>query len=184
MGMPLLTDDCLLLDEEGDRLLAIPSYPGMRVWPGVIAALVGDSAMLPRVAHYTTKKRLRLTDVGLPVSAESLPLRRMYFLAPPEEAQQTSAVTTERLAPRDAFMQMLQSAFLLDITDRERLGEQFQCLGRVAVLPLFYRLAFPRELSLLPGVRDAILGRSPRGVNTSQGKAQDKKLRSWLVLST
>ena len=156
-GFPVLADDCLLLEERCDQLIAVPSYPGLRVWPEALSALVGNGASLPRVAHYTTKKRLRLADVGLPVSAGSLPLRRMYFLVPPEEAKQTTVVTTERLSPREAFMEMLKYAYLLDVNDRERLREQFDRLGRASALTAFYRLAFPRRLSLLPSVQDVIL---------------------------
>ncbi len=155
-GFPVLADDCLLLEEKCGQLIATPSYPGLRVWPEALAALVRDGAALPRVAHYTTKKRLGLTEVGLPVSAGSLPLRRMYFLVPPDKAQQTS-VTSERLSPREAFMEMLKYAYLLDVNDRERLRGQFDRLGRASALSAFYRLAFPRRLLLLPSVQDAIL---------------------------
>lgn len=152
-----MADDCLLLEEKRGELIAVPSYPGLRVWPETISALVGDGATLPRVAHYTTKKRLRLTDLGLRVSAEPIPLRRMYFLTPREEAKQTEATAIQRLSLREAFMEILKYAYLLDIGDREKLREQFDCLGRTSALAPFYRLAFPRQLSLLPRVQEAIL---------------------------
>ncbi len=155
-GFPVLADDCLLLEEKGGELIAVPSYPGLRVWPETLSALVGDGAALPLVAHYTSKKRLRLTDFGLRVSAESMPLRRMYFLAG-EGVKQINAPAVERLSLREAFMEILKYAYILDTKDRERLRHQFDCLGRASALAPFYRLAFPRQLSLLPRVQDAIL---------------------------
>ena len=42
------------------------------------------------------------------------------------------------------------------ITDR-KISEEFKRISRVVALPLFYRLTFPRDLSLLPTVQEVIL---------------------------
>jgi hypothetical protein len=156
-GFPFLTDDCLVLKEENGELVATPSYPGLRLWRESVSAVFEREPALTEVAHYSTKKRLSQTG-ELPFSSQAAPLRRVYFLAGPEEARDASAITIERLPARDALLGLVRYAYLLDITDRQRLREEFDCVSRVAVMPLFYRLAFPRHYALLPRVREAILG--------------------------
>ena len=153
-GLPVLTDDCLLLKEENGQLLAIPSYPGLRLWPRTVRALFGQETALADVATYTEKKRVD-GNVGLSFCAEPAALRRMYFLAPPDGDKKSISIIP--LSTRDAFMELVKFTFLIDITDRQRLRQEFERLSRISGLPLFFRLGFPRDFSLLPDVRRAIL---------------------------
>ena len=54
-------------------------------------------------------------------------------------------------------MQLVSYTFKLDIVDKLMLKKEFHSLSRVAALPLFYRLTFPPDFSLLPDVRQAVL---------------------------
>jgi hypothetical protein len=156
-GFSLLTDDCLLLKEEAGQLFGSPSYPGLRLWPDVISTLFGQEPVRSQVAHYTEKKRLGVDSDLLPFSADPAPLQRIYVLAPYEETEDTWAITLAPLSPRDAFIELVKHACRLDIIARERLNEEFECLGRMAASFPLHRLTFPRDLSLLPAVREAIL---------------------------
>jgi hypothetical protein len=156
-GFSLLTDDCLLLKEEEGQLFGIPSYPGLRLWPDVLSTLFGQEPVLPQVAHYTEKKRLDLDNGLFPFSADPAPLQGMYVLTPYQETEDMRAITIAPLSPRDAFMELVRHACRLDITDRERLSEEFEFLGWVAASLPLHRLAYPRDLSRLSAVREAIL---------------------------
>src|SRR5215469_2762240 len=90
-GMAVLTDDCLLLEEKEGCLTAIPSYPGVRLWPNMADAVVGKGRALAEVAHYTEKKRVN-RSAGILFSTRPAKLRRMYFLAPSEEHEQIAHV--------------------------------------------------------------------------------------------
>jgi GTPase SAR1 family protein len=155
-GMAVLTDDCLLLQEECGRLTAIPSYPGVRLWPETADAMFGKGKTLAEVAHYTEKRRVD-RSVGIEFCTRPTELRRMYFLPPPEEAEQTAEVRIEPLSSRDAVVELVKYTYLIDVTDRQRLRQEFERLSRVAVQPLFYRLACPRDFSRLAEVRQAIV---------------------------
>jgi hypothetical protein len=122
-GFPLLSDDCLLVEERRGQLVGIPSYPGLR----------------------------------LSFYPDAVPLRRIHFLAPPDESNGARDITLTPLRPADAFMELFKHSYHLDITDREKLKEEFEVLGQMMVLPIFSRLAFPRDLALLPAVRECIL---------------------------
>jgi hypothetical protein len=155
-GMAVLTDDCLLLEEGNGCLTAIPSYPGVRLWPRVAEAMLGKGSGLTEVAHYTEKKRLN-RSAGIQFSTRPAQLRRMYFLAPIEEDGQIANVRLTPLSSRDVVVELVKYTYLIDVTDRVRLRREFERLSRVATQPLFYRLSFPRDFSRLAEVRRAIL---------------------------
>jgi hypothetical protein len=155
-GFPLITDDCLLVNEDGEQLTATPSYPGLRLWPQTVDALFPQLPALPEVAHYTDKRRLADSTV-MPFCSATVPLKRIFFLSPPGGADQAPEIAIERISPRDAFVGLVKFTYVLDITDRLMLGQMFDRLSRLALLPLSYRLSFPRDFSLLPDVQEAIL---------------------------
>ena len=54
-------------------------------------------------------------------------------------------------------MELVKQTYRLDINDRTKLRKEFLWLTEAAALPLFYSLAFPRDVALLPAVQEAIL---------------------------
>lgn len=150
-GFPFLADDCLVLKQEGGRLLAIPSYPDLRLWPDSLLGVLNHRPELPQVAGYTTKKRLKAHD-RLRFHAAPTAIKRIYLLS---EAQ--SGVSIDPVAPRDAIPELGTYLYILDIENRADFKDKFQRLGGLATRALFYRLAFPRDFSLLPQVRRVIL---------------------------
>ncbi len=156
-GFPLLTDDCLLIEERDDSLFAKPSYQGLRLWPETVSALFEGEPHLDEVAHYTEKKRLGGDKNRLPFCDHAIPLKRAYLLASVEEMDAADAITIVPIPPREALIEMVQYSYRLDINDSDRLKQDFELLSRIATLPLFYRLSYPRNLSLLHSVQDAIL---------------------------
>jgi hypothetical protein len=150
-GFPFLTDDCLVLKEEAGRLLAIPGYPGLRLWPESLQGVFEHLPQLPQVAGYSTKKRLQAHE-QLPFHAEPVAIRRIYLLS---EAQ--TGVRIDPVAPRDAIPELGRYMYILDVKNRADFQDKFQRLGGLAVPSLFYRIAFPRDFSLLWNVRQRIL---------------------------
>lgn len=156
-GYPVLTDDCLLLEERGAELVAIPSYPGVRLWGDSVEMLFAPTTAVAEVAHYTDKKRLSLREHPGHFSAEHHRLRRMYFLAEPASHDPPAPITITRMTPREAFMELVSASFKLGVDDPGVLAREFQLFERIATLPLFYRLAHPHDYAQLPAVRAAIL---------------------------
>jgi hypothetical protein len=155
-GIPLVTDDCLLLQVRADRYYAVPSYPGARLWDDVIPSLFAQSPVVTPVAQYSTKKRIRPDGEQLRFSEEAVPLARIYSLGVPEEAV-GSPILIRKLSSRDAFMELVNHTCFLDITDRRRLHEEFEAVSGLASRFPVYRLAYRHDLSILPAVQDAIL---------------------------
>lgn len=156
-GHPLLTDDCLLLEESGGQLLATPSYPGLRLWSDVIPNLFEEQPMLPQVAHYTEKKRLGTEGGQLHFCLQPIPLGRLYVLDSPVEYRDRRRVGISCIPRQDGFMELVKAAFRLDITDKERLRKQFERLSCVITSFPVRLLSFPHDFTILSAVRKAIL---------------------------
>ena len=159
-GFPVVTDDCLVVEDKGRYLVCIPLYPGLRLWPDAVSALFGDVLSLPAVTHFTDKRRLGAEKGLLTFSAYPGPLERIYVLSARQNRQKKkddSTITIDPLAPREAFMELVKHPYRLGLNTRERLREEFQNLGRLVNSLAIRRIVYPRDYALLPDVHAAIL---------------------------
>lgn len=159
-GYPFLSDDCLVLEENCGQILATPAYPGLRLWADTLGALCEDHGLSLPVAHYTSKQRLVPREHLRDLPAGPYPVVRVYSLVRPAETGRGDGLADpliERLSCRDGFMELISSAFRLDITDRTMLVRQFRFLERVVLHVPVRRLRVPNTFSLLPAVRESIL---------------------------
>jgi len=150
-GCPLVSDDCLALQETSGGVLAVPSYRALRLWPDAARSLLGAECAFPAVAHYTDKRL-----VGARGDRPSKPLRltRIYLLEPSDGAEPVSIAP---VSERHALMKLVESAYRLDIRDRAMLARQFRLLARVVARVPTAALRFPRKFASLPAVREAVL---------------------------
>jgi hypothetical protein len=153
-GWPLVADDFLLVRDAVDELLAVPSYPGLRLWEDTATHLFSDEDLAP-VAHYTRKRRCGAGSRPLPFASAAAPLSRIYLLSPAADSGQRVAVTP--LPARQAFVELARHSYRLDSDDADLLQLQFGRQGRLAARIVFRRLAYPRRFQALASVREAIL---------------------------
>jgi hypothetical protein len=153
-GFAVLTDDCLLVEEQDGAIMTVPSYPGLRLWPETVTALFEQEPVLQPLAHYTDKRRL-LFDQDHVDGPRSL--KAIYVLTQPENMQDITGVTITPLGASEAFLETVKHTFQLDITDREKLGQAFRQYEWLAKSVPFFRLAFPREHAFLSAVNMTIL---------------------------
>jgi hypothetical protein len=159
-GNPVLSDDCLVLEEQDGQVLAIPAYPGLRLWGDTLKALGNDSGHLPSVAHYTSKRRLVPDGHGSYFLAQAFPVARIYSLIRPAEVEGDGGPVAPRidhLSLRDSLMELLPFLFHLDVTDRTMLARHFDFLERVVSHVPVRRLWVPNAFTALPAVHDAVL---------------------------
>lgn len=159
-GFSVLADDCVVLDARGKDIVAIPSYPGLRLWDEAIDALFGTTGRVTPVAHYTPKQRFDAAMSASTFHSSSVPLAGIYLLES-FEGKHAASVTTpiERLLPgkRDALMTLLSLAFKLDIADQRMLTREFDFLHRLVSRIPVRRLFIPKSFHALPEVRAGIL---------------------------
>jgi hypothetical protein len=150
-GCALVSDDCLVLRAEHGGWTAIPSYPGVRLWPSTVGEVLRDVTRTEDVAHYTVKRRLADADI-LPYASGPGPLGRLFFLA-----DDAGEVSLEKLPPRRTIMELVKFAYNLDIKDVAFLRRQFDTVVRLTEEVPGYAIHYPREFAALPAVREAIL---------------------------
>lgn len=153
-GCSALSDDCLALETDEERVLGVPSYPGLRLPRDAATTLCGDTRSSLAVAHYTEKRRV---GSGAPGPDAPVPLKGLYVLHPPSGQEEEAGIKIDPLPPRESFMELVRYTFRLDITDRAMLARQFLFCARVISRIPVRRLTYPRDFSLLPAVQEAIL---------------------------
>ena len=158
-GYSVLTDDCVVLDSRGRDIMAIPSYPGLRLWDDALAALFGTTGSCAPVAHYTPKQRFTAALSTTPFCSSAVPLAGIYVLgtSDAEHAVPASIPEIHLLTEREALMTLLSLAFKLDILDRRMLTREFDFLHRLVTQIPVRRLTVPDSLAALPAVHAAVL---------------------------
>jgi hypothetical protein len=160
-GFPAMGDDCLALIDKGvggDGIRAIPAYPGIRLWTEAAQALEIDGKRSHAVAEYTRKRRMLASLHIDKFPTEPQPLVRIYRVIRPAGGEPAlDAPVIEKLAPTDAFIELVSSTFPLDVSDRAMLERHFRFLQSVAARVPIKRLRIPNDHSALPAVRAAVL---------------------------
>ena len=152
-GHEVITDDCLLLEDTGGQVRAIPAYPSMRLWPDSLEALAGQKplqgARVSAMAHYTHKQQLTFAQRARGDQNDENVLSALYLLAAPEGSDSVHIVPVSGSA---AIMTMIEALFALDVRDRAVIESNFRrAAGMAGAVPLF-SLSYPRDFSLLPAI--------------------------------
>jgi hypothetical protein len=146
-GCRVVTDDCLLLAKSARHWRVVPSYPGVRLWPDMLARLAPGEIGVSDVAHYTSKKRLVASAV--PFARGAAPLSAMYLVRPCDPSAKV------RLAPLTgaaALMQLVPFTYVLDYEAREQLERSFAHLAGLTTTVPILQLEVPHTFRRLAEV--------------------------------
>lgn len=150
-GAPLLTDDGLQVQWQGSACEVLPSEPSVRLWSDSEAALIPATVERQADVHYTDKARL-FAGTAIPFCPTATPLRRVFVLGDGD----TENIRIGPLKPAEAVIALMRNTFLLDVTQQESLAWHFDAISRLAQLPVFYSLDYPRRYKMLDDVHRAI----------------------------
>jgi hypothetical protein len=153
-GIPLLTDDLLVLRPVDGEPLAYPGLPRIKLMPAVARRLLGPRVRRCRMNPFTQKLIVRLPPeqrVSVPV-----PLSVIYALCP-TRPHSSSRVVIRRLEPRAAWSELTKGTFNLVARDPDRLKRQFEWATDLAAMVPVKSLSYPRSLRLLPEVVAALV---------------------------
>lgn len=151
-GFGFLTDDGLQLQWQDDVCVALPSHPSIRLWEDSREALVApDAAVAPEVS-YTSKARL-LAGGSIVFRDRPAALQRVFFLGDGV----ADDVLFKPLSSAEALHELVKHSFLLDIEEQAMLAWHFDEVARLAALPVYFRLDYPRRYDQLDRVRAAII---------------------------
>jgi hypothetical protein len=156
VGYPLLTDDLLVLKEEGDRFVVYPGPPRIKLFPDIARNLLGERANGTPMNNQTPKLVIPLDQNEAVPPEGALPLKAIYVLKPPANTR-GPRITIRALSARRAFVELTKNTFNAVVVAPERLKRQFGLASRLAVRVPVKSLSFPRAVARLPAVRQAVL---------------------------
>ena len=148
-GHPGISDDVIFIEKTRRVFHAVPSYPGFRLWPH-IANRYETSVKLAPVAHYYSKQRL-ITKADV----HSASIGCGFLIVPPDEA--SDSIEIEPVDPMKAFWSLTEQSFRWMPSDRAQIQREFTLFSDLAETVPFFSLSYPRQLPLLPGVRQRIV---------------------------
>lgn len=148
----LLTDDLLVLRNKGQDVLAYPGLSRLKLFPEIAFLLLGEATGTP-MNDRTSKLIVPLQPDMFQRSR--VPLGALYVLFP--SPTDRGEIKIHALSKRRAFIELTKNTFNPLVTDRDRLRGQFATAAEVSNRVHIGGLSFPRSLSSLPSVRDAIL---------------------------
>lgn len=154
-GFPLLTDDQLVVREEGRDFFTYPGPPRIKLFPEIARSLLGKRDKGTPMNNLTPKLIIPLDHHQFYHAAA--PLKALYVLARPQAASRCKQVMIRRISQSRAFLELLRNTFNPVIVERERLMRQFSLATLVASKVPVKLLSYPRILASLPSVREAIL---------------------------
>jgi hypothetical protein len=149
---PLLTDDVLVLERRGRQMLAHPGMPRIKLVPQMSGSVFQGREGVP-MNRFTHKTIFALNAHEHQMSA--IPLRALYVLSPPRN--RTCKLTLRRMSERKAFLSVLKNTFNDVLLNPMRLKRQFEFAATVATHVPVKALSYPRTLSVLPAVLQAVL---------------------------
>ncbi|MEA2329278.1 MAG: hypothetical protein QOE68_4237 [Thermoanaerobaculia bacterium] len=125
-GAMLIAEDVLPLTMRGGRILAVPAYAGIRLWPEAVALLMQSRDALPGISP-TWDKRVLEVDVSQ-CAGTPQPLSAIVFL----EDRDAS------LTPAEGAMRLVANSYRSEMLDAEMRRREFSLFSDLAAtIPLF-----------------------------------------------
>jgi len=156
-GHRLLTDDLLVLKEEGNRFAAYPGPPRIKLFPNIARSLLGERVNGTPMNSETSKMVIPLDQNGKMYRQEPLPLRAIYVLTAPPRSSSIPRISIRSLSRRRAFVELLKGTFNTIVVEPARLERQFDLATRLAARVPIRSLSYPRDLRRISQVRESIL---------------------------
>jgi hypothetical protein len=173
-GHRILTDDLLTVKEEGHGFYGYPGRSRIRLLPETAKVLLEGRVNDMSPDPYSRKLAIPLDEPQ--TAAEALPLTAIYVVRPGRVASTAKRVTIRALRQRRAFLCMIANTCNPIAREPERLARLFHLSTRLCARLPVKSLSYPRELSRLPEVVDAIradMARKPSAVSLSQISGAD-----------
>jgi len=151
-GRALLSDDAMVVEQDGAALQCRPLYRSLRLFPDSVMAVFNGPRGFTPVAEYTSKQNI----IDLEEPEATLPgyaIRSIYWLGEPR----AGPITVRRLAHGEACMALVEHSFSLDPSDPGRAEARLrQAAALAATVPMF-EIGYPRDFAILPELREVIL---------------------------
>jgi len=157
-GYPMLTDDLLPVKLEGEKFLAFPGFPRVRLWPDQVQAFWGPYEDLDLVHPAETKRWVPVGKDGLGSFCDSpRELKRLYVLE--RRAEGTSECHIQSGPLSEALMEIVRNSFIPNLLAKAglqpaRLRVMAELTRRVPVKTLVYPSGFEHFRQVAAAIED------------------------------
>jgi hypothetical protein len=152
-GYRLLTDDMLVVREEGKGFMAFPGPPRIKLFSEVAQKLLGEGVTGTPIDNMTPKLIIPLGESGY--SKTAVPLKALYVLRPPAKSK-GQRVVRRKLNRRQAVIAIVANTFNAVVKGPYRLKQLFSFASQVAQAIPMKSLSYPGEFDRLPEVVEAV----------------------------
>jgi len=128
-GLPVIAEDIVPLQEEGEGFLAVPGYPCVCLWPESVQMLLGSEEALPFITTGWEKRYLALDGQRATFARQKLPVALIYVFAP--RTNDSTAPRIERLSPREAVLDLVRNTYMNWVIGSEQRAAEFDTLCRL-----------------------------------------------------
>jgi hypothetical protein len=149
-GHSVLSDDVVRLEIDGDRVMAIPGYPLVRLWDDVTAEFYGSAEALPLLTPTWTKRYLDLRS-GNFHDAPAL-VAAIYILG-----ERRDAVAIEPLRGAAAAIALITNSSMNLSLGNDLRARELDLVARVVELVAVRELHLPHDLRSIERVFEALL---------------------------
>jgi hypothetical protein len=157
-GYSLLSDDMLPVAADGERFLAYPGYPQMRMWPEQAQHFVGNYQTLELVHPNFTKYRVPIGPAGWGMFCPlPQPLSALYLLDRRSPTEDTTNIKIAAVSSAQALFALVGHSFaarLINGVAHQR--QRIACLTSLVRHIPVRCLSYPSGYEHLPFVRQAI----------------------------
>lgn len=152
-GHRVLTDDLLVIRDEGELLVGFPGPPRLKLFSHIAQRFLPGQAASAPMNPDTQKLIIPLQ----PAQAHVGPAPIHGFLVLDEGEASSTGVHLTELSGRDSVLQLLGSTFNTRLVTPDRLRRQFLAARNWATRVPVKRLEYPRAVSGIDQVRAAII---------------------------
>ena len=128
-GFAVLSDDLVVLADQGDHFLVQPAYPRVNLWPDSVRALFGSEDVLSRLAPSWGKRYLPLDQNGHRFESKPMRLGAIYFLGARETPLASPVI--EEVSGSMALLTLIAETYVNYLLTRDMQRRCFDVLGRV-----------------------------------------------------
>jgi hypothetical protein len=154
-GMPLVTDDMLVTTAEGDRFVAHPGPPRIKLYREMARLIFGREWRGVPMNPATDKLIVPLEEGQAPRRPGVL--RALYLIGADHTSVPAVRPDIRRLRPAEAFPRILAATASHWADEPARLRAQFEFVTRLVERVPVNTLVYPRNGDQMASVRDAVL---------------------------
>ena len=157
-GWGTINDDCLVLKNTGKQFRTLKGYPGIRLRKDMAERFTNANEHLTKELDYGNAILVTPEQGSFSFHEGKAYLRALFQLAEPDEETVDSAIDIKRFSMTEAFGLLVDTLYRHD-PDKQLMKREFESLTALLSSVPVYRLTYPRDLQVLPDVRDAILNK-------------------------